>query len=124
MAIVVDKTEDEAVLRRAGFWRRFAYVLAEEPGKVRSGGGEWETVAVVKGYAGIELVRPGEMGPDDNEDGPVVPVVGNGKTVALVKRRVRALTGGWWVGPRMVERIYILRRVNDVASRAAAVEAQ
>ncbi|KAL2020718.1 hypothetical protein VTK56DRAFT_8018 [Thermocarpiscus australiensis] len=124
VAIVVDKTEDEAVLGRADFWRRFDYVLVEEPAKVKGGAEEWETVGVVKGYGGIEIVRPREKEEVEEEDRKAPPIVGLGKTVASWKRRVRAVTGGWWVGPRMVERIYILRRIKDVTSRRAAVEAR
>jgi alpha-1,6-mannosyltransferase len=98
-------------------------VVVEEPEKVRSLGGVWETVGVVMGFGGIEIVKPGEKGGDD-EHGSSTRVVGRGKTVASVKRQVRALTGGWWVGPRMVERIYILRRVDDGTRRAVAVEAR
>jgi alpha-1,6-mannosyltransferase len=47
-----------------------------------------------------------------------------GRTVALWKRRVRAVTGGWWVGPRMVERVYILRRVRDAEKGRVAVESR
>jgi alpha-1,6-mannosyltransferase len=129
--IVVDKTEDAALLRDAAFWRQFAYVLVEDPRKVV--GGQWEAVGVVKGYAGIEVVQPGggggkhaagEEGDGDEVTRGSPPVVGMGRTVALWKRRVRAVTGGWWVGPRMVERVYILRRVRDAEKGRVAVESR
>jgi alpha-1,6-mannosyltransferase len=119
VVIVVDKTEDQVELARLDFWRQFNYVLVEKPEKVRGMRGEWETVGVAKGYAGIEVARPG-----DKDEESAAPVVGSGKTVALWKRRVRALTGGWWVGPRMAERIYILRRAKGAARRMTAVEAR
>ncbi|GAB1310855.1 Dol-P-Man:Man(7)GlcNAc(2)-PP-Dol alpha-1,6-mannosyltransferase [Madurella fahalii] len=119
-SIVVDKTEGETVLRTQEFWRQFGYVLVEEPERVQGMDGEWEKVAVVKGYGGIEIVKPGEK----EEEDAMVPVVGMGRTVALWKRRVRALTGGWWIGPRMVEKIYILKRVKVAAKKMAAVEAR
>jgi alpha-1,6-mannosyltransferase len=121
--IVVDKTEDAAILASADFWGQFDYVLVEDPSKVL--GGAWEAVGVVKGYGGIEVVRPGaEDGDGENGDAP--RVVGLGRTVALWKRRVRAVTGGWWVGPRMVEKIYILKKVRgqDAARTRVAVEAK
>ncbi|KAH6847459.1 glycosyltransferase family 22 protein [Chaetomium sp. MPI-CAGE-AT-0009] len=119
--ILVDKTEDEAVLARADFWGRFDYLLVEDRSKVV--GGEWETVGVVKGYGGVEIVKPGSEQEDRIEKG-APRVVGLGETVALWKRTVRNLTGGWWVGPRMVERIYILRRVKEAPSAQATVEAK
>lgn len=109
--IVVDKTEDDAVLASADFWSRFDYVLVEDRSKVV--GGEWETVGVVKGYGGIEVVKRGGGRGDDRTEKGAPRVVGLGETVALWKRTVRDLTGGWWIGPRMVERIFILRRVKE-----------
>ncbi|KAK3310638.1 Alg9-like mannosyltransferase family-domain-containing protein [Chaetomium strumarium] len=117
--MMLDKTEDKSVLARPEFWRQFDYLLVEDPQKVV--GGQWETVGVVKGYAGIEIVKPGREKSRDSEEEeadkegrrggePAVNVVGMGRTVAVWKKRVRALTGGWWIGPRMVERIYILSR--------------
>jgi alpha-1,6-mannosyltransferase len=134
--MVVDKTEDPSILARPDFWRQFEYLLVEDLQKVARG--EWETVGVVKGYAGMEVVRPGQGEEDreseeEGEEGlrkgggePAVNVVGLGRTVALWKRRVRALTGGWWIGPRMVERIYILRRrAQETGTRwGSAVEAR
>ncbi|KAL2161562.1 hypothetical protein VTH06DRAFT_8124 [Thermothelomyces fergusii] len=79
------------------------------------------TLGVVRGYGGIEIARPGAGAEEEEEEdeerrgeGKKAPrVVGRGETVARWKRRVRNLTGGWWVGPRMVDRIYVLRRVKD-----------
>ncbi|KAL2200030.1 glycosyltransferase family 22 protein [Corynascus similis CBS 632.67] len=108
--ILVDKTEDDALLSSDDFWTQFDYLLVEDREKVI--GGAWETVGVVKGYGGIEVVKPGTQD-EDNIDWKAPRVVGLGETVALWKRRVRDLTGGWWVGPRMLERIYILRRLKN-----------
>ncbi|KAJ4296083.1 alpha-1,6- mannosyltransferase [Collariella sp. IMI 366227] len=116
--IALDKTEDEAVLENPDFWRQFTYLLMEDPAKVV--GGEWETVGVVKGYGGVEFVTPGSADVDGRAKG-AAPVVGRGELVEKWKRRVRAVTGGWWIGPRMMDRIYILRRVMD-GDRGAAVE--
>ncbi|KAM0278029.1 hypothetical protein ACHAQH_005398 [Verticillium albo-atrum] len=107
-----DKTEDEARLKRPGFWLGFEYLLVEDPGVVV--GGRWETLGVVEGFAGVEVLRPGQ---DDGEDekGAVGPVVGRGRLVADMREMVRGLTGGWWVGPRMEPRVYILKRDKLVA---------
>ncbi|KAK3693577.1 Alg9-like mannosyltransferase family-domain-containing protein [Podospora appendiculata] len=111
VSLVLDKTEDEAVLAQGEFWRRFDYVLAEDTAKVR--GGAWEAIGVVKGYAGVEFQLSGKGGQGVDEEAETPPVVGRGAAVARWKRRVRALTGGRWVGPRMVPRIYILKRIKD-----------
>ncbi|KAK4157816.1 Alg9-like mannosyltransferase family-domain-containing protein [Chaetomidium leptoderma] len=134
VVVAVDKTEDKTLLARADFWRQFAYVLVQDPAEVPRPA-EWEAVGVVKGYGGIEVVRPGHYHDDDEDDSSGVgttgapappPVVGRGKIIELWKRRVRATTGGWWIGPRMVERIYILRRrVKDATSqKKVAVESR
>ncbi|KAL2136280.1 hypothetical protein VTI74DRAFT_4515 [Chaetomium olivicolor] len=118
--IAVDKTEDPSLLANPDFWRQFTYLLVEDRSKVV--GGDWETVGVVKGYGGIELVKPGQA-EDYSEGKGAPPVVGRGQTVEKWKRKVRSVTGGWWIGPRMVERVYILRRVMD-GKRGVAVEAK
>jgi alpha-1,6-mannosyltransferase len=120
--IVVDKTEDDAVLDSVDFWSQFDYVLVEDRREVV--GGQWDTVGVVKGYGGIEVVKPGHEQDEDWMEKGAPRVVGLGETVALWKRTVRNFTGGWWVGPRMVERIYILRRVKEAPTAQAAVEAK
>jgi len=115
----VDKTEDPLRLRDPDFWTRFDYVLAEDPAAVLAG--PWRTVAVVDGYAGVELLRPG-VEPPPRDDGLVA---GKGATLAALRARVRRLTGGWWIGPRMEPRIRILKRVKEsersrVGNEAAA----
>ncbi|KAK4205236.1 family 22 putative glycosyltransferase [Triangularia verruculosa] len=107
VVIKVDKTEDEDDLVQEGFWRGFRYVLTEDPEGVkgRSGGVRWEIVGVVRGFGGVEVLKPGQE--TQRGEGEVV---GKGRVVEGVRERVRGLTGGWWVGPRMVDRIWILRR--------------
>lgn len=112
--IVLDKTEDPARLADPGFWLQFEYVLAEDPTAVR--GGDWDEVAVVDGFAGVEVLRPGMVvggGDVEKAEGQDQRrVVGKGAIVAAVRDQVRSLTGGWWIGPRMVPKIHILRRVK------------
>ncbi|KAH7376470.1 Alg9-like mannosyltransferase [Plectosphaerella cucumerina] len=107
-----DKTEDPAVLLNPVFWSRFDYLLLEDPSKI-VGDEAWDTVAVIEGYAGVEFLRPGSE-PSDPEEGRPKPsmdtVLGKGRVVAAIKDRVRALTGGWWIGPRMEPRIHIMRK--------------
>ncbi|CRK20080.1 hypothetical protein BN1708_012729, partial [Verticillium longisporum] len=101
-----DKTEDAARLKRPGFWLGFDYLLVEDPAVVA--GGRWETLGVVEGFAGVEVLRPG--GHDVEAAATPGPVVGRGRVVAAVRDAVRGVTGGWWVGPRMEPRVYILKR--------------
>ncbi|KAL3306287.1 Alg9-like mannosyltransferase [Colletotrichum asianum] len=114
-----DKTEDKSVLAGPAFWSRFDYVLAEDPASVK--GGQWETVGVVQGYAGIEILKPGAVvaGEQDTEEGE--KVLGRGLWVRKIRDKVRSLTGGWWAGPRMEPRIRILKRVKDAGSGARIV---
>ncbi|KAI8280109.1 hypothetical protein K4K59_008744 [Colletotrichum sp. SAR11_240] len=114
-----DKTEDKSVLADPAFWSRFDYVLAEDPASVK--GGQWETVGVVQGYAGIEILKPGAVvaGEQDTEEGE--KVLGRGLWARKIRDKVRSLTGGWWAGPRMEPRIRILKRVKDAGSGARIV---
>lgn len=115
----LDKTEDAAVLSDPSFWLRFDYLLMEDDKAVK--GGQWDTIAVVEGLApGVEILRPGA--PTVESDPVGVPRVGRAALLAAVRERVRALTGGWWVGPRLAPRIRILRRVNSVVADQAATE--
>ncbi|KAK2005084.1 Alg9-like mannosyltransferase [Colletotrichum falcatum] len=111
-----DKTEDKVVLADPAFWSRFDYVLAEDPASVR--GGQWETVGIVQGYAGVEILRPGSKSPSDggDEEEGERRVLGRGLVVKRVRDLVRGLTGGWWVGPRMESRIRILKRTKDAGA--------
>ncbi|KAL8376144.1 hypothetical protein RB595_007315 [Gaeumannomyces hyphopodioides] len=114
VALALDKTEDRAALTRPAFWEVFDYLIVEDPEEAR--GGRWEVVGVVEGYAGVEVLRPGSRaGDDDLESGgssAAGRVVGRGRMVRDVRARVRQMTGGWWVGPRMAPRLHVLRRVK------------
>lgn len=111
--LTLDKTEDPAALAEPGFWLRFDYLLMEDDKAVA--GGQWDTVAVVEGLAGFEVLKPGGGEPDGSELHGV-PRVGRAAQVAAVRDRVRALTGGWWVGPRLRPKIRILKRRAAVAA--------
>ncbi|EFQ26557.1 Alg9-like mannosyltransferase [Colletotrichum graminicola] len=119
--LTFDKTEDKAVLADPAFWSRFDYVLAEDPASVR--GGQWETVGIVQGYAGVEILRPGSKSPSDggDEEEGEPRVLGRGLVVKRVRGLVRGLTGGWWVGPRMEPRIRILKRTKDAGAGVRVV---
>ena len=121
--LALDKTESPALLASPGFYRQFTYLLTESPHSVSPGSEEWETVAVVASYAGVEILKPSSN--SDSGSSSTVEVAGHGKTVAVWRERVRALTGGWWIGPRMEERVWILRRVTGKAkAKGRVVEAR
>ncbi|KAF3055782.1 Dol-P-Man:Man(7)GlcNAc(2)-PP-Dol alpha-1,6-mannosyltransferase [Daldinia childiae] len=113
-----DKTEDESTLRSPAFWEKFDYVLAEDPA---SAIGPWEIVGVVEGFAGVELIKPSAHSGSDIENGQD-RVFGRGVFVRRVKNFVRALTGGWWIGPRMEPKIHILRKMREGEARRAVTE--
>ncbi|KAI1769746.1 glycosyltransferase family 22 protein [Hypoxylon cercidicola] len=113
-----DKTEDESTLRNPEFWERFDYVLAEDPVKVI---GPWETIGVVEGVTGVELVKPGTHSGGDIESGQD-RIFGRGAIVRSVKETARALTGGWWIGPKMEPKIHILRKMREGEARRAVTE--
>ncbi len=111
--LALDKTESPALLAAPGFYRRFSYLLTEDPSSIPQKE-EWEAVAVVKSYAGVEVLRPGSessggRSSSDSSKG-AVEVVGLGKRVAAWREWVRGVTGGWWIGLRMEERVWVLRR--------------
>ncbi|CAK7201059.1 Dol-P-Man:Man(7)GlcNAc(2)-PP-Dol alpha-1,6-mannosyltransferase [Sporothrix eucalyptigena] len=110
--LVVDKTEDAKQLLDPAFWAQFDYLLVEDPTVVMTPVSAWEAVAVIEGYAGVEVLRPGQSSASGDEEAAQPNVVGHGATVARLRKAVRGLTGGWWVGPRMAPRIHILRRVK------------
>ena len=121
VTLALDKTEDESVLLQPDFWTRFDYALAENPEKVRRGG-EWDIIGVVKGFGGVEIVNKrsadSDDGDEDSKDMTQVAVVGRAAIVEQWKRRIMNLTGGRWVGPKMVPKIYILKRVKEGKSRS------
>ncbi|KAI1461724.1 glycosyltransferase family 22 protein [Annulohypoxylon moriforme] len=113
-----DKTEDESTLRNPSFWEKFDYVLAEDPSKII---GPWETVGVVEGFAGVELIRPSKPSGGDIESGQD-RVFGRGALVRKARDTVKALTGGWWVGPKMEPKIHMLRKMREGKARQAVKE--
>ncbi|KAK6842830.1 Alg9-like mannosyltransferase [Apiospora arundinis] len=111
VSFVFDKSEKPALLKTPGFWGKFDYVLVEDPSKVT---GSWETVGVVEGFAGVELLRPGvnSAGSSSDLESGNVQVLGRGALVRRVREAVRKVTGGWWIGPRMEPKIQILKRLR------------
>ncbi|RYP63814.1 hypothetical protein DL771_009097 [Monosporascus sp. 5C6A] len=122
VTLTFDKTEDRGTLLNPAFWERFDFALAEDPTAVL---GPWEVVGVVQGFAGLEVAKPPAS--DESSDVKDVEraagsredyrVLGRGAFVTRLRERVRALTGGWWMGPRMQPKVYIMRRMRDGETR-------
>lgn len=119
--VLYDKNEDDDVLRTQSFWKQFDYVLAEDPSKVI--GGHWKTIGVVQGYDGIEILRPGQTRKHDEdvESGRKYHFLGRGAVVAHLRELVRKVTRGWWIGPRMAPRIFILQQVQTEREATSAI---
>lgn len=110
--LMLDKTEDDAVLADPNFWLRFDYLLMENEKAVK--GGQWDTVAVVEGLSGLdyEVLRPGDE-PSQREPAGVRRV-GRGAQFTALRDWVRKFTLGWWVGPRLAPKSRIMKRIKDV----------
>lgn len=106
-----DKTEESVRLTWPRFWREFDYALMEDPSKAL---GKWDTLGVVHGFAGVELLRPGQKSPADADAG-ADRVLGVARYVHAIRDLAREATGGWWIGPRMAPRIRVMRRVKEDA---------
>ncbi|KAI1361258.1 Alg9-like mannosyltransferase family-domain-containing protein [Xylaria arbuscula] len=127
VSFTFDKTEDETTLRNPLFWEKFDYLLAEDPGKPL---GPWETIGVVEGFAGIEILKPGfSVGGDGSSSsgtgvgGDVESggdrILGRGALVKRLRENVRKITGGWWIGPRMEPRVHVMRKMREGEARRA-----
>lgn len=109
--MVLDKTEDLATLGTNTFWEQFDYLLMEDTTPIKSG--TWDEVGIIEGFAGVELLKPGmQAAGTDLESGKAGKVFGKGAILREVRDRVRALTGGWWIGPRLEPKVRILRKAE------------
>ncbi|CAN8098901.1 unnamed protein product [Discula destructiva] len=117
--LTMDKTEDASALADPSFWLRFDYLLMEDDKAIT--GGQWDTVAVVEGLSGVEVLKPG-VEPEVRElEG--IKRVGTAAQVLALRDRVRKLTGGWWVGPKLSPKVRILKRRGSAAVADKAKEA-
>lgn len=112
---VFDKTENRTTLLDPLFWKQFDYVLAESPERVI---GAWESVDVVKGFDGVQIVRPST---DVTVEGASEPHDVLSKVEKLARRYV---TKGWWARVRMDPKMHILKRQTEekVLEGATSVE--
>ena len=124
-----DKTEDPAVLRSPSFWNEFDYALTESPESIP---GNWTTVATISGFAGVKLLRPGNDADGMREqlgslstrqlmrswwaDVRNLGVLHSaGRTWNFAEVLGRKFTRGYWVRPRMEEKLWVVRREGEEA---------
>lgn len=112
--LAFDKTEEPSVLRSTAFWSKFDYLMMEDPSKIPGGGSEWEILGTIHGYSGIEMLRPQSKDPEkagaEPADEEATKVLGKGRLLSNIRTKIRSVTGGWWLGPRMEPRVHLLRR--------------
>ena len=122
-----DKTEDPATLLSPSFWSEFDYAFTESPKTVP---GNWTTVATISGFAGIKIIRPGD-GKDEMGNFAIKESIGRwsadirevglwekaGRTWKYAEIIARKFTKGYWIRPRMEDRIWVVR--NEAGGREA-----
>jgi len=86
--IIWDKTEDETALLTPDFWEDIDYALVAKKEKTI---GLYEVLDVVRGFGGVRVIRPSD---EEGGDG----------------WRLRRYLGGWWVGVKMRDWLWIVRR--------------
>ncbi|KAA8649896.1 dolichyl-P-Man:Man(7)GlcNAc(2)-PP-dolichol alpha-1,6-mannosyltransferase [Aspergillus tanneri] len=96
-----DKTENETEKTSSTFWSRFDYVLIEpgEETSLRSVYPSWEEAAIIDGFAGVRLVRPGDVAVGVVEERFFRSVLGE-QAVGVwnaMRDYLRGLMRGWWV---------------------------
>ncbi|KAG0129587.1 Alg9-like mannosyltransferase family-domain-containing protein [Tuber indicum] len=129
--ITFDKTEDETTLLTPSFWSDIQWVITSSPPRII---GKYEVVDSVTGWAGIRIYRPGEKvwlyeEPGLEEQGADKPGVGNdSRTRSWIGRGIEdgwgvrdLLLRGWWVGVRMEELVWVLRKQDGESSIAMVV---
>ncbi|KAJ5679572.1 hypothetical protein N7462_007816 [Penicillium macrosclerotiorum] len=123
-----DKTEDQTTKAMGPFWDQFDYVVVEasaEPGfrdsdemslQTALPGSRWETAEIVDGFAGISVVRPGDVASGGAERWILSRVAGE-HAVALYEQlrdmARKAVLRGWWVEVKTRPRIKVLKRVRE-----------
>ena len=120
---IYDKTEDEAQLLNPAFWEKFDYALAEKPEKAIGG---WDIVHVIKGFRGVNVIRPQNALDYDESGLRLADLFGNMDSgarksfVGLVHRlwpkfehfMMTWVTRGWWLQLKMDPQIRMLRSIK------------
>ena len=122
-----DKTEDNHVKSTSAFWDQFDFVLVEASTENESMDSDelslhaalpdskWDVVAVIDGFAGLSVLRPG-IPADGSVERRLLSPVGGERTAELyenVRDSVRRIMlRGWWVELKMRPKIKVLKRVH------------
>lgn len=117
-----DKTEDEDILSEPHFWKRFDYVLAEQPEKVI---GNWETVDIVEGFGGIEIARLEQQEQENTKEDVSEAKRVNHSSILIRLSTLKQLelflrkhiTKGRWIKIKMKPMIHIMRKQRVDAVR-------
>lgn len=118
--VIFDKTEDESTLLTPEFWEDIDWVVTGDVARVI---GKWKIVDSVVGWKGIRVYKPGEvvhigaaaLGEEETEE---LGLAGEHKpSIVWWKRGLEdgyglreKVLGGYWVGARMEEMVWILRK--------------
>lgn len=97
--VIYDKTENNTLLHQLEWWNQFDYALIETP---ESALGTWDILSTILGYSGVEVLCPGDTG----------SLLSNREFEVLhrIRKVARIITHGWWIGPKLGPKIYILQR--------------
>ncbi|EAW10714.1 dolichyl-P-Man:Man(7)GlcNAc(2)-PP-dolichol alpha-1,6-mannosyltransferase [Aspergillus clavatus NRRL 1] len=114
-----DKTEDETAKSLPSFWDQFDYLLVEpaEASYVQALPGQsdrWAETEVVNGFAGVKVLRPGDVATGQLEERVLGVALGPDGARSWREFRDYArkyLTRGWWAELRMEPKIRIMQRV-------------
>ncbi|RPB04194.1 hypothetical protein L873DRAFT_1759446 [Choiromyces venosus 120613-1] len=120
--ITFDKTEDETTLLTPSFWSDIEWVITSSPPRII---GKYEIVDSVTGWAGIRVYRPGEkVGRLEVRESRVGNEEEGGRKKSWIGRGVEDgwgvrdfLLRGWWVGVRMEELVWVLRKQNGIVEK-------
>ncbi|CCU76112.1 dolichol-linked Man7GlcNAc2 mannosyl transferase [Blumeria hordei DH14] len=100
--VIYDKTENDTLLHQQEWWNQFDYALMETP---ESALGTWDIMTTVLGFSGVEVLRPGDTGSLFSNRGF--------ESLHRIRKVTRIITHGWWIGPKLSPKIYILQRPPD-----------
>ena len=120
-----DKTEEPSTVLDPAFWKNFDYALTESPKTIP---GNWTILATISGFTGVKVLRPGEdvdeMRSISTKDLPwrwfadmkeIGFLEGMERTWKYLEIIGRKSTKGYWISPRMEERVWVVRREKDEA---------
>lgn len=115
--VVFDKTEDESTLLTPEFWDDIDWVVTGDVARII---GKWRIVDTVVGWKGIKVYKPGEIihvgAPENSLE--ELGLAGEHRPSSVWWRKVLEdgyglrdkVLGGYWVGARMEEMVWVLKK--------------